>query len=323
MKGRARCGGVYAPVADSTPTSACSSIHCRNVASAADIQALLLNASTAAAKQPKKKQQQQQQQRPQPKQAASPSHMLPCTLIEWGEEQEEVTCTLRRSIYEPISCHAGGGLVQERRGQQRGGSMRRQRREDGGDAAEVAQPVLPCAHACCADAWGRYIAQHGQPLAKVSGSGSGDGGAAAGGAEPVWAEEFEDDDNRHWMRYALAMERDPEQAVRYSWAGRALWPRAPPAPPPCPVCAAPRAFECQLMPPLLRLLNVDALALAVCVHRFLHCFFVTFSAGIAAAMDALLSRGHWHTRCRVTKPMPNPLLWLQVLTRRSGGGRRS
>jgi hypothetical protein len=189
--------------------------------------------------------------------------------------------------------------------------MRRGRRQGGGDAAEVGSCCCCCCCCCCClslvaaaatpTCAGRYIALHGQPLATVG------GGAAAGGEEAGWAEEFEADEDRHWQRYARCMERDAEQAVRYSWGGRVLWPRAPPAPPPCPLCAAPRVFECQFMPPLLRLLNVDALALAVCVNRFLHCIFVTLAAGIAAATAARRLRGYWHTRCRVMTPLTKAL----------------
>lgn len=79
----------------------------------------------------------------------------------------------------------------------------------------------------------------------------------------MWHEEFEDDGGKHWARFARAMELDPDQAIRYSWGGRALWPQPLAPPPPCPTCTAPRVFECQLMPPLLRILNIDALSVAV------------------------------------------------------------
>ncbi len=60
---------------------------------AADIQSLLLQASSGT-KQPKKHQQQQQQQqhKPKPKPTSSVSEcIVDCTAIEWGEEVEEVS----------------------------------------------------------------------------------------------------------------------------------------------------------------------------------------------------------------------------------------
>jgi hypothetical protein len=57
---------------------------------AADIQSLLLQASSGT-KQPKKQQQQQQQHKPKPKPTSSVSECtVHCTPIEWGEEVEEV-----------------------------------------------------------------------------------------------------------------------------------------------------------------------------------------------------------------------------------------
>jgi hypothetical protein len=112
----------------------------------------------------------------------------------------------------------------------------------------------------------RYISQHGQSFTAAAGSIGPDAGGsgAAADMEGVWQEDFEDDSGKHWAKFASCMEADPDQAIRYSWSGRAHWPHAlPPAPPACPACRAPRVFECQLMPPLLRLLNVDALCLAV------------------------------------------------------------
>jgi hypothetical protein len=60
---------------------------------AADIQSLLLQASSGT-KQPKKQQQQQQQQhKPKPKPTSSvPEFIVDCTPIEWGDEVEEVSC---------------------------------------------------------------------------------------------------------------------------------------------------------------------------------------------------------------------------------------
>jgi hypothetical protein len=88
-----------------------------NSASAAEIQALLLQASTAATKHPKKQQQQQQHPKPEPlPQFPSPVPTLSCTPIEWGEELEEVSHTPHHPLYEPISCCAGGGVEQERWG---------------------------------------------------------------------------------------------------------------------------------------------------------------------------------------------------------------
>jgi hypothetical protein len=108
----------------------------------------------------------------------------------------------------------------------------------------------------------RYVQQHGPSFSATSGSG------ADGDSDEVWHEEFEDDGGRHWARFARAMELDPDQAIRYSWSGRAVWPQPLAPPPHCPACSAPRVFECQLMPPLLRVLNVDALSVAVycCSH---------------------------------------------------------
>ncbi len=113
----------------------------------------------------------------------------------------------------------------------------------------------------------RYIAQHGQPLSGAPSSGlSGDCSnvATAADAEGAWQEEFEDDGQKHWAKFAHALDIDPEQALRYSWGGRALWPQPERlVPPPCPLCHAPRVFECQLMPALLHVLKVDALSVAV------------------------------------------------------------
>jgi pre-rRNA-processing protein TSR4 len=98
--------------------------------------------------------------------------------------------------------------------------------------------------------------------------------------EGVWQEDFEDDCDRQWSKFARALDIDPEQALRYSWHGRELWPQPErPAPVTCPLCSAPRVFECQLMPPLLRALNVDALSLAV--------FCCSDSCPPAATLDGL------------------------------------
>ena len=120
------------------------------------------------------------------------------------------------------------------------------------------------------------------------GGGGGDTAAAAAEHEGDWREEFEDDADRHWIRFARAMESDPEQALRYSWSGCALWPQPQrPAPPACPACHAPRVFECQLLPPLLRLLNVDALSLALfCCSE--SCEPADAFAGVLLAQEVLL-----------------------------------
>jgi pre-rRNA-processing protein TSR4 len=115
--------------------------------------------------------------------------------------------------------------------------------------------------------------------------------------EGVWQEDFEDDSDKHWAKFASRMEADPDQAIRYSWSGRALWPHAlPPAPPACPACRAPRVFECQLMPPLLRLLNVDALCVAVyCCSE--SCTPAPGTHGVALAQEVIQMRRRLSCLC--------------------------
>lgn len=225
---------------------------------AGDIQALLLQASVSATKdkkkQPHKKQQQQHVKASSKAASASCTGGLAhapavqCTPIEWGEEVEEGDASGADSSDDDEAA-AGDEKAEEML--QRWSPL----------------PLDFCPRVRNVSALLRYIAQHGQPLSKASsGSGGGDlgSGTAAADSEGVWQEEFEDDGDRHWAQFARALEADPEQALRYSWCGRALWPKPErPAPTPCPVCGAPRVFECQLMPPLLRVLNVDALSVAV------------------------------------------------------------
>ncbi len=112
-----------------------------NDVGAADIQSLLLQASSGT-KQPKKQQQQQQQQqhKPKPKPTSSvPECIVDCTPIEWGEEVEEVSCHApiqlnSSALTEHVSCRraAAGVMLTAATTKEPGLRMRRRRSCCGG-----------------------------------------------------------------------------------------------------------------------------------------------------------------------------------------------
>eukprot|EP00977_Amphora_coffeiformis_P021079 scaffold8817_cov124-Amphora_coffeaeformis.AAC.2 len=101
----------------------------------------------------------------------------------------------------------------------------------------------------------------------------GSGSAGTGGQEP---DQDLTEDEMALLKFSDRLKRSPRQVIRYAYGGEPLWSRAPPKQPvklekkrgkspaetnksqvpPC-ACGATRVFECQILPSVLHVLNVD------------------------------------------------------------------
>jgi pre-rRNA-processing protein TSR4 len=84
------------------------------------------------------------------------------------------------------------------------------------------------------------------------------GGPEEEAAEGTWTDEkYEVEKDRAFHKFYKYLQRAPEQCVRYQLRGQPRWPlsTAVPSPPRCS-CGAARAFELQLMPPMLYLMGL-------------------------------------------------------------------